>query len=116
MFNDLNLGDSRLGSTTNDRAKSLNRIVKLVESINYKSDDGKDILGAIYEYLIGQFAASAGKKGGEFYTPHEVSEILSRIVTAGREKSDEFFTVYDPAMAPAHCCSLWAEPARGAAD
>lgn len=98
VFNDVNLGDSRLGSSTNERAKSLNRIVKLVDSIEYKSDDGEDILGSIYEYLIGQFAASAGKKGGEFYTPHEVSEILSSIVTMDREKSDEFFTVYDPAM------------------
>lgn len=98
VFNDVNLGDSRLGSSTNERAKSLNRIVKLVDSIDYKSDDGKDILGAIYEYLIGQFAASAGKKGGEFYTPHEVSEILSRIVTLDRDKSDEFFSVYDPTM------------------
>lgn len=98
VFNDVNLGDSRLGSTTNERAKSLNRIVKLVDSIEYKSDDGKDILGAIYEYLIGQFAASAGKKGGEFYTPHEVSEILSRIVTLGHERTDDFFTVYDPTM------------------
>lgn len=98
VFNDVNLGDSRLGSSTNERAKSLNRIVKLVDSIDYKSDDGKDVLGAIYEYLIGQFAASAGKKGGEFYTPHEVSEILSRIVTLGKSKTDEFFTVYDPTM------------------
>ncbi|MBM6942109.1 MULTISPECIES: type I restriction-modification system subunit M [Collinsella] len=98
VFNDVNLGDSRLGSTTNERAKSLNRIVKLVDSIEYKSDDGKDILGAIYEYLIGQFAASAGKKGGEFYTPHEVSEIISRIVTLGRKETDAFFTVYDPTM------------------
>lgn len=98
VFNDVNLGDSRLGASTNERAKSLNRIVKLVDSIEYKSDDGTDILGAIYEYLIGQFAASAGKKGGEFYTPHEVSEILSRIVTLGREGTDDFFTVYDPAM------------------
>ncbi len=98
VFNDVNLGDSRLGSTTNERAKSLNRIVKLVDEIEYKGENGEDILGAIYEYLIGQFAASAGKKGGEFYTPHEVSEILSRIVTLGREKSDEFFAVYDPAM------------------
>ena len=98
VFNDVNLGDSRLGSSTNERAKSLNRIVKLVDSIDYKSDDGKDILGAIYEYLIGQFAASAGKKGGEFYTPREVSEVLSRIVTLGKDKSDEFFTVYDPTM------------------
>lgn len=98
VFNDVNLGDSRLGSSTNERAKSLSRIVKLVDSIEYKSEDGTDILGAIYEYLIGQFAASAGKKGGEFYTPHEVSEIISRIVTLGHERTDEFFTVYDPAM------------------
>jgi len=68
IFNDINLGDSRLGNSTNERAKSLNNIVKLVDGIEYKGDDGKDILGEIYEYLIGQFAASAGKKGGEFYT------------------------------------------------
>lgn len=98
IFNDVNLGDSRLGSSTNERAKSLNRIVKLVDGINYKSDAGKDLLGAIYEYLIGQFAASAGKKGGEFYTPHEVSEILSKIVTLAVTKSDTFFSVYDPTM------------------
>lgn len=62
IFNDINLGDSRLGSSTNERAKSLNNIVKLVDGIEYKGDDGKDILGEIYEYLIGKFAASAGKK------------------------------------------------------
>lgn len=96
VFNDINLGDSRLGSSTNERAKSLNRIVKLVDSVEYKSDDGKDILGEIYEYLIGQFAASAGKKGGEFYTPHEVSKILAKIVTDGVKESDSVFSVYDP--------------------
>jgi type I restriction enzyme M protein len=98
VFNDINLGDSRLGNSTNERAKSLNNIVKLVDSIEYKSDDGKDILGEIYEYLIGQFAASAGKKGGEFYTPHQVSKILAKIVTHGVEKTDEFFSIYDPTM------------------
>ncbi len=98
VFNDVNLGDSRLGTSTNERAKALNRIVKLVDRIEYKNDDGKDILGAIYEYLIGQFAASAGKKGGEFYTPHEVSEILSKIVTLDKVKTDAFFNVYDPTM------------------
>lgn len=98
VFNDVNLGDSRLGGTTTERAKSLNRIVKLVDEVNYKSDDGTDILGAIYEYLIGQFAASAGKKGGEFYTPHEVSEILSKLVTLNKVKTDSFFHVYDPTM------------------
>jgi type I restriction enzyme M protein len=98
VFNDVNLGDSRLGASTIERAKALNRIVKLVDGISYKSNDGKDILGAIYEYLIGQFAASAGKKGGEFYTPHEVSEILSKIVTLNKVKTDAFFNVYDPTM------------------
>lgn len=98
VFNDINLGDSRLGNSTNERAKSLNNIVKLVDSIEYKGNDGKDILGQIYEYLIGQFAASAGKKGGEFYTPHQVSKILAKVVTEGVEKSDELFRVYDPTM------------------
>src|SRR3712207_2315314 len=98
VFNDINLGDSRLGSSTNERAKSLNNIVKLVDSVEYKGNDGKDILGEIYEYLIGQFAASAGKKGGEFYTPHQVSKILAKVVTEGVEKSDELFSVYDPTM------------------
>jgi type I restriction enzyme M protein len=98
VFNDINLGDSRLGSSTNERAKSLNNIVKLVDGIEYKADDGKDILGEIYEYLIGQFAASAGKKGGEFYTPHQVSEILAKLVTSDITKTDEFFNVYDPTM------------------
>ena len=88
VFNDINLGDSRLGNSTTARAKSLNNIVKLVDKIEYKSEDGKDILGEIYEYLIGQFAASAGKKGGEFYTPHQVSKILAKIVTADIEKRD----------------------------
>lgn len=98
VFNDVNLGDSRLGASTNDRAKSLNRIVKMINDFNYKSDDGADILGDIYQYLIEKFAASAGKKGGEFYTPHAVSEILSKIVTLDRERTDSFFSVYDPTM------------------
>lgn len=98
VFNDINLGDSRLGNSTTARAKSLNNIVKLVDKIEYKSEDGTDILGEIYEYLIGQFAASAGKKGGEFYTPHQVSRILSKIVTSDIGEIEDTFTVYDPAM------------------
>lgn len=98
VFNDINRGDSRLGASTTARAKSLNAIVKMVDEINYIGEDGKDILGEIYEYLIGQFAASAGKKGGEFYTPHQVSQILARIVTQGADANQTGFSVYDPAM------------------
>lgn len=98
VFSDVNLGDSRLGSTTTARAKSLNAIVKLVDEIEYKAEGGKDILGEIYEYLIGQFAASAGKKAGEFYTPHQVSLVLAKIVTKNVKATDETFSVYDPTM------------------
>ncbi|MFA1014318.1 type I restriction-modification system subunit M [Dubosiella newyorkensis] len=96
VFSDVNLGDSRLGTTTVDRAKSLNKIVNLVNDIAYKDDSGKDVLGSIYEYLIQQFAASAGKKGGEFYTPHEVSIVMAKIVTEDKEAEKQAFTVYDP--------------------
>ncbi|MGY3724356.1 type I restriction enzyme M protein [Granulicatella balaenopterae] len=98
VFSDVNLGDSRLGGSTTARAKSLNNIVKLVDSISYKGEDGKDVLGEIYEYLIGQFAATAGKKGGEFYTPHQVSQILAKLVTINLPEDNEYFSVYDPTM------------------
>lgn len=98
LFNDINLGDSRLGATTTARAKSLNGIVKLIDGVDYSGQDGHDMLAVIYEYLIGQFAASAGKKGGEFYTPHEVSQVLAKIVTNGVDLTDQTFTVYDPTM------------------
>ena len=99
VFNDISLGDTRLGTSTTARAKSLSAIVGLVDSVAYKDDTGKDILGDIYEYLIGQFAANAGKKGGEFYTPHEVSTILARIATLGvAEDAARQYSVYDPTM------------------
>lgn len=98
VFSDINLGDTRLGGTTNERAKALNDIVLMINEFNFKNDEGKDILGDVYEYLIGQFAANAGKKGGEFYTPHQVSKILSRIVTADATNNGKQFSVYDPTM------------------
>lgn len=98
VFSDVNLGDTRLGSSTNERAKALNDIVVMINEFTFKDDSGHDILGDVYEYLIGQFAANAGKKGGEFYTPHEVSQILAKIVTRGADGKDGQFRVYDPTM------------------
>lgn len=98
VFSDINLGDTRLGSNTNERAKALNDVVLMVNEFNYKDDSGRDILGDVYEYLIGKFAASAGKKGGEFYTPHEVSQVLAKIVTSEAKADENQFRVYDPAM------------------
>lgn len=96
VFSDVNLGDSRLGTTTVERAKALGQIVELIDTIEYQGEQGRDILGSIYEYLIKQFAANAGKKGGEFYTPHEVSIIMAKIVTEGVKPHDQAFSVFDP--------------------
>lgn len=98
VFSDVNLGDTRLGSSTNERAKALNDIVLLINDFAFKDESGHDILGDVYEYLIGEFAANAGKKGGEFYTPHEVSQILAKLVTLKVDDEGEQFRVYDPTM------------------
>ncbi len=98
VFSDVNLGDTRLGSSTNERAKALNDIVLMINDFNFKDDSGHDVLGDVYEYLIGQFAANAGKKGGEFYTPHEVSQVLAKLVSYNVKESNEQFRVYDPTM------------------
>ena len=98
VFSDINLGDTRLGSSTNERAKALNDIVLMIHEFSFKDESGRDILGDVYEYLIGQFAANAGKKGGEFYTPHEVSQILAKLVTMDAKKNIDQFRVYDPTM------------------
>ncbi|MEJ8307333.1 type I restriction-modification system subunit M [Saccharibacillus sacchari] len=98
VFSDVNLGDTRLGSSTNERAKALNEIVLMINDFTFKDDSGRDILGDVYEYLIGQFAASAGKKGGEFYTPHEVSKVLAKIATQEAADTRGQFRVYDPTM------------------
>lgn len=98
VFSDVNLGDTRLGSSTNERAKALNDIVIMINEFDFKDESGHDILGDVYEYLIGQFAANAGKKGGEFYTPHEVSQVLAQLVTHDVSITDSQFRVYDPTM------------------
>ncbi|QZE12177.1 type I restriction-modification system subunit M [Mycoplasma sp. Ms02] len=100
VFSDVNLGDTRLGSNTNDRAAALKDIILMIDEFDFKDETGHDILGDVYEYLIGQFAANAGKKGGEFYTPHEVSKIMAKIVaiTKSKESIRGQLRVYDPTM------------------
>lgn len=81
LFSEINLNSEKLGRTPSDRNKKLCTIIqKISEGIAEFSTD-TDTLGDAYEYLIGQFAAGSGKKAGEFYTPQEISTILSKIVT-----------------------------------
>lgn len=95
VFDDMNLNNSRLGNSTATRAKALTDIIDLVDNVEYKDENGKDILGDIYTYLIAEFASNSGKKAGEFFTPHQVSEVLARLVTESLSNSIEKPTVYD---------------------
>ena len=81
LFSEINLNSEKLGRTPADRNKKLCEIVsKIAGEIGQFAKDS-DALGDAYEYLIGQFAAGAGKKAGEFYTPQQISSVLSGIVT-----------------------------------
>jgi type I restriction enzyme M protein len=81
LFSEINLGSEKLGRTHADKNKKLCEIIKAIaKGLNEFSTD-VDALGDAYEYLIGQFAAGSGKKAGEFYTPQQISSILSAIVT-----------------------------------
>jgi type I restriction enzyme M protein len=94
LFDDMDLNSSRLGRGEKERTALISKIILKINDIDFMHDDAEiDVLGDAYEYMIGQFAASAGKKAGEFYTPQAVSEILARIVTLGKK---EIRDVYDP--------------------
>lgn len=81
LFSEINLQSDKLGKDYTARNKMMCNVISKLEENLAEFDHKGDILGDAYEYLIGQFAAGGGKKAGEFYTPQEVSTILSRIVT-----------------------------------
>lgn len=81
LFSEINLQSEKLGKDYAARNKMMCNIISTLEEKLAEFDQKGDILGDAYEYLIGQFAAGSGKKAGEFYTPQQVSTILSRIVT-----------------------------------
>ena len=98
VFADVNLNNSRLGNNLATRTKALIATAKMVNEFDYYDENGHDILGDVYEYLIKQFASNAGKKAGEFYTPHEVSKVLAKLVAANINTDQDSFTIYDPTM------------------
>lgn len=95
VFDTLQTGLSKLGETSNARTKAISDLIQLIKDIPMDEKQGYDVLGFIYEYLISNFAANAGKKAGEFYTPHEVSVLMSEIV-ADHLKDREHIAIYDP--------------------
>ncbi len=94
LFEDLDLNSTKLGKTVEARNKLIVQVLTHLDKINFDlQNQERDVLGDAYEYLISQFAAGAGKKAGEFYTPQQVSKILAKIVTNGKTKLK---SVYDP--------------------
>lgn len=95
IFDTLQTGLSKLGDNAASQSKSISDLIYLIKDIPMDGKQGYDVLGFIYEYLIEKFAANAGKKAGEFYTPHEVSLLMSEIV-AEHLKNREKIEIYDP--------------------
>lgn len=95
VFDTLQTGLSKLGESSGARTKAIRDLIYLIKDIPMDGRQDYDVLGFIYEYLISNFAANAGKKAGEFYTPHEVSLLMSEIV-ADHLKDRQHIKIYDP--------------------
>lgn len=95
IFNTLETGLSKLGENTKSQTKAVRDLLQLIKDIPMDGKQDYDVLGFIYEYLISQFAANAGKKAGEFYTPHEVSQLMSEIIAHYLQGREEI-SIYDP--------------------
>ena len=95
IFTTLQTGLSKLGESASTQTKAISGLITLINQIPMDGKQDYDVLGFIYEYLISNFAANAGKKAGEFYTPHEVSVLMSEIV-AEHLKDRKSIRIYDP--------------------
>lgn len=94
LFADLDLTSHKLGKSENDKNELIVKVLSHLDEIDFDLENTEsDVLGDAYEYLIGKFASSAGKKAGEFYTPQQVSNVLAQLVTVGKDKIK---SVYDP--------------------
>ncbi|HEM3613936.1 TPA: type I restriction-modification system subunit M [Streptococcus suis] len=90
----IDLTDTALGSNLNERSKNIQALICLFEDLDMVALQSGDVFGDAYEYLIGQFAMESGKKAGEFYTPHQVSEVMAQIVATNSSIS----SIYDPTV------------------
>lgn len=95
IFESLETGLSKLGESAGAQTKALRGIINIISDIPISEEQNYDVLGFVYEYLISHFAAGAGKKAGEFYTPHQVSELMSKIVAFHLRDRNEV-KIYDP--------------------
>lgn len=95
IFKTLRTGLDKLGTSVSEQTKALKKLILLICDVPTDNSQNYDVLGYIYEYLISKFAASAGKKAGEFYTPSEVAQLMSDIV-AEHHRFKNQIEIYDP--------------------
>lgn len=95
IFDTLQMGLNKLGETSGARTTAIRGLIGLIKDIPMDEKQGYDVLGYVYEYLISNFASNAGKKAGEFYTPHEVALLMSEIVAYHLKKKNSI-AIYDP--------------------
>ena len=95
IFQTLETGLSKLGTNAKEQTKAISDLIYLIKDIPMDGKQDYDVLGYIYEYLISNFASNAGKKAGEFYTPHEVSLLMSDIIAEHLKDRNEI-KIYDP--------------------
>lgn len=96
LFDDFDVNSKKLGSSVVERVEKLRKLISGIASMNLGSygENTIDIFGDAYEFLMGMYASNAGKSGGEYYTPQEVSELLTRLTLIGKKEVNK---VYDPA-------------------
>jgi type I restriction enzyme M protein len=97
LFDDIDVNSNKLGPTVIKRNKRLKKLISVIGSMNLGDyqNNSIDAFGDTYEYLMGMYASNAGKSGGEFFTPQEVSELLTKITLVGKTEVNK---VYDPAV------------------
>ena len=96
LFADFDTTNTKLGNTVKDKNKQLAAVIKGVSGLDFGNfEDNKiDLFGDAYEFLISNYAANAGKSGGEFFTPQSVSKLIAKLATQGQDKINK---IYDPA-------------------
>lgn len=99
LFDDVDTRSNRLGNTVTERNQRLADILEGIASLDFGNfeDNHIDLFGDAYEYLISNYASNAGKSGGEFFTPQNVSKLLAKIVMLGKNEKNKINKIYDPA-------------------
>ena len=99
LFDDVDTTSNRLGNTVPEKNKRLADILKGIAGIDFGNfeDNHIDLFGDAYEFLISNYASNAGKSGGEFFTPQNVSKLLAKIVMLGKDEHNKINKIYDPA-------------------